>query len=56
MKTLPFLYTTIASLLVVASNAQATVDVPEIDGSGAVIALGLTAGLVTLIRARRQSK
>ncbi len=33
-----------------------TVTVPEIDGGGAVLAIGLTAGLLALIRERKRKK
>jgi len=57
MKRLAYLFAASASLLVLAGNAYAEpVGVPEIDASGAVIALGLTAGLVALIRGRKQSR
>ena len=50
-----FLLTAGASLMALASNAYATV-VPEIDGGGAAIGIGLAIGLVALIRERMQSK
>jgi len=54
-KVLSFSATTVASLLFLSGNAYA-VAVPEIDGSMAAIALGLTAGTVALIRERRKRK
>jgi len=53
MKRFMYLYAGAASLMVFASDAFAT-PVPEIDGSGAVLALGVTAGLVALIRDRKR--
>ena len=46
----------VVPLLIFVGNANATAEVPDIDGSGAVLALGLTAGLIALIRARRDPK
>jgi hypothetical protein len=46
----------VAALLLLSGNAHAVVGVPEIDGSMAAIALGLTAGMVALIRERRKGK
>jgi uncharacterized protein (TIGR03382 family) len=43
-------------LALLSSNAQATVAVPEIDGHGAALAVGLAVGLVALIRERRRGR
>jgi hypothetical protein len=45
-----------AAITLFAGNAHAVPVVPEIDGSMAAIALGLTAGMVALIRERRKGK
>ena len=50
-----FAVSAIGSLLMFSSSAHANI-VPEIDGSMAAIALGLTAGMVALIRERRKNK
>ena len=44
-----------ASLMALTSNVHA-IAVPEIDGGGAAIGIGLAIGLVALIRERRQPK
>ena len=54
-KTLIGLTYAFAGITFLAGNAHAVV-VPEIDGSMAAIALGLTAGMVALIRERRKGK
>lgn len=56
MKKLPVSFAAMASLLLLAGNAHASVAAPEIDGSGAAIALGLVIGLVALIREHKQSR
>jgi hypothetical protein len=42
-----------ASLVLVSATASAAVPVPEIDAGSAVMAMGLVAGVVALIRERR---
>lgn len=56
IKSLYFMLAVTGSLLLSVGNAQAAVEVPEIDGGMAAIALGLTAGLIALIRERRLAK
>jgi hypothetical protein len=46
----------VTSLAMLSTSAHALVMIPEIDGSMAAIALGLTAGMVALIRERRKGK
>jgi hypothetical protein len=43
-------------LTMLSSKAHAIVAVPEIDGSNAAIAIGLTAGVVALVREYRRKK
>ena len=55
MKT--FVYAVVSGLALSGyAHAVVTPAVPEIDGSMAAIALGMTAGVVALIRERRKSK
>ena len=46
----------IGVLSMLSGTAHATVPVPEIDGGMAVIAIGLTVGIVALIREHRRKK
>ena len=46
----------IGFLALMSSNAHATPPVPEIDGGMATIALGLTVGIVALMREHRRKK
>ena len=46
----------IGLLALLSSTAHATPVVPEIDGSMAAIAIGLTVGIVALVREHRRKK
>lgn len=56
MKALNLALSAIGVMALLSTNAHASVVVPEIDGTMATIALGLTAGMVALIRERRKNK
>ena len=43
---------TAAAMTLLANNAFASIPVPELDGSGLVLALGLVVGVAALIRER----
>ena len=50
MKTLKIAGLVSAGYLLTMEQAYAVVSVPEIDGSGAIIGIGLVVGLVALVR------
>ena len=56
MKILAFSVSAVGCLLALSGSALARPEVPEIDGSMAAIAVGLTVGMVALMRERRKNK